>query len=129
MAKITSVEGVSNGYIATNDWYEKTIHTSLTDLANHYEGDHKTDPMHLEPNMFDFVHALVAARDGRKIDAIKLVRTMFGPAFRISLKGAKEMVEAIQDQMNRQTSTYCKQDGDGGTLGEILQEQLNRVGR
>jgi hypothetical protein len=110
-SKITSIQVASNGFVATTEQYRWDYETTtdkrveimfiapdLRALADAIEGTKPTyhpDRQMIPISIDDFIAAKRLVREGRKIDAIKTVRSAFGPDHSIALKDAKEFVETI----------------------------------
>ena len=90
--KITQAE---NGFVVTKSNGDLYIYKSLHDMATDLEGPVSLTGTIYAPgcNARNLEIVQHAAREGRKIDAIKELRNCFAP--RLGLKEAKELIEQL----------------------------------
>ena len=85
-----TIKEAANGWIAYRPHMQPLIAKTLTDMAETFEGAGPRAAVGATAD--DLARAKSLARDGQKIEAIKILRDAFRPAT-LGLKAAKDIVE------------------------------------
>lgn len=120
--KIQNIRAVRNGYVASaqdSHWdYDKDdivvtefelIGPNLRELVDMIEPQDKTQD-YTSVDMRDLKRAEEASKAGRKIEAIKIVRSAFTPI--MSLKAAKDLVETLWPTIGSRSSNIDDNEVD-----------------